>query len=54
MTNRKPTADELIARAAANGYRRGAHREHDEIRHREKHVKKTKRDQDATLGRYVM
>jgi hypothetical protein len=54
MGSRQTTAADLIAQAAANGYKRGAHKEHDEIRHREKHVKKTKRDQDATLKRYVM
>jgi hypothetical protein len=54
MKDRKSTADDLIAQAAARGYRIGAHKEHDEIRHREKHEKKTRRDQDTTLGRYVV
>jgi hypothetical protein len=54
MKSRKSTTDELIAQAAANGYKRGAHKEDDEIRHREKHVKKMMRDQDATLRRCVM
>jgi hypothetical protein len=54
MKRRISIADELIAQAAVNGYKRGAYKEHDEIGHREKHVKKTRRDQDATLGRYVM
>jgi hypothetical protein len=48
------TAADLTAQAAANGCKRGAHKEQDETCHREKHVKKTRRDQDATLKRYVM
>jgi hypothetical protein len=38
MKGRQMTAAELIAQAAAN-YKRGAHKEQDETRHREKHVK---------------
>jgi hypothetical protein len=53
MKYRKSTADDLIAQATARGYRRGAHKEHDKIHHREKHAK-TRSDQDATLQRYVM
>jgi hypothetical protein len=49
------TADELLlARAEANGYQRGAHREADEVRGRDKHVSKTKKNQDATLRRYIL
>ena len=51
---RRATVEELLAEAEANGYKRGAHAERDQIRHREKHVKKTKQDQDATLHRYVL
>ena len=47
-------ADQLLARANANGYKRGAHKEQDQIRGKEKHIAKTKKDQDATLKRYVM
>jgi uncharacterized membrane-anchored protein len=54
MKDRKSTADNLIAQAAANGYRRGAYKEYDEIRHREKHVNKTKSDQDTMLRRYMI
>jgi hypothetical protein len=54
MKGRKSTADDLIAETAANGYRRGAHKEHDKIHHRERHVKKIRSDQDATLRRYIM
>jgi hypothetical protein len=51
---KKATPDELEARVEANGYRRGAHREEDSRRDGNKHVNKTKKDQDATLGHYVM
>lgn len=51
----EPTADELLlARAEANGYRRGAHKQNDQLCGREKHVSKTKKDQDRTLKRYVL
>jgi hypothetical protein len=46
--------DDLIGQAAASDYRRGAHKEDDEIRHHEKYVKQTRSDQDAALRRYVM
>jgi hypothetical protein len=51
---KKATPDELEARAEANGYRRGAHREENSRRDCNKHEDKTKKDQDATLGHYVM
>ncbi|MCJ1426427.1 hypothetical protein MMC29_004330 [Sticta canariensis] len=54
MKGRQITAAGLIAQAAANGYKRGAHKEQDKTVHREKHVKKTRKDQDATLNRYVI
>jgi len=51
----EPSADELLlARAEANGYRRGAHREDDQLCGREKHISKTKKDQDRTLKRYIL
>jgi hypothetical protein len=34
MGVRKTTAADLIAQEAANGYKRGAYKEHDEVRHR--------------------
>ncbi|KAN0085538.1 AdoMet-dependent rRNA methyltransferase [Elaphomyces granulatus] len=46
------TAEELFARAKANGYQRGAHREKDSIRDDNKHTEKTKRDQDRFLDVY--
>ena len=54
MGKRHATADDLLAQAEANGYRRGEHREEDEVRDRHKHVKKTKKDQDAALNRYIL
>ena len=55
MGQQQPTADELLlARAEANGYQRGVHRESDEVRGREKHVTKTKKNQEGTLRRYVL
>jgi hypothetical protein len=55
MSTQQPTADEvLLARAEANGYRRGVHRESDEIRGREKHVTNTKKNKDGTLRRYIL
>ncbi|OAG42721.1 AdoMet-dependent rRNA methyltransferase SPB1 [Fonsecaea monophora] len=55
LSQQELTADELLlARAEANGYQRGAHREADEVSGRDKHVAKTKKNQDATLRRYVL
>lgn len=54
MKGQRNIATDLIAQAAANGYKRGEHKEQDETRHREKHVQKTRRDQDVTLKRYIM
>jgi hypothetical protein len=46
--------DELLARAKANGYRRGEHREQDAVLNRHAHVDKTIYDQDGALRRYVV
>jgi len=46
--------DELLARAKANGYRRGEHREQDAVLNRHAHVDKTIYDQDGILHRYVV
>ena len=54
MARKKTTADELSARAKANGYQRGAHRDKDSLRDQNKHVDKVKKDQDAALHRYVL
>ncbi|KAK5214870.1 hypothetical protein LTR72_012026 [Exophiala xenobiotica] len=54
LSQQELTADELLlAHAEANGYQRGAHREADEVCGRDKHVAKTKKNQDATLRRYI-
>jgi hypothetical protein len=54
MGRRNVTADELLARAEANGYKRGARKEKDCVCDRHKHNDKTKNDQDAALKRYVL
>jgi hypothetical protein len=54
MARNKISGDELIARAKENGYQKGAHRGPDGPRHRNKHVDKVTRDQDAALDRYVL
>src|SRR3984957_8758585 len=52
--NEKPRAGELEARAESNGYKRGAHREKDSTRDNGKHNKKSKRNQNSVLDRYVL
>ena len=54
MAKKKITGAELTGRAKANGYQRGAHRDKDSLRDQNKHVDKVKRDQKATLDRYVL
>jgi hypothetical protein len=54
MGKQQANVDELLARARANGYKRGAHRAADKIRGRGKHVKKAIKDQDRPLKRYVL
>jgi hypothetical protein len=54
MAKRKATAEEPKARAESNGYKRGAHREKDSTRDNRKHNKKTKRNQNSVLDRYVL
>jgi hypothetical protein len=53
MGRREVTVTELVAQAESNGYKWGALKKRDKVRGREMHVKKTKKDQDATLKRYV-
>jgi hypothetical protein len=50
MARNKVTGDELDARAKANGYKKGTHREEDSRRDRNKHGHKTKKDQDSVIG----
>jgi hypothetical protein len=54
MGRREATVTELVAQAESNGYKRGGHKEKGVVREREKHFTKTKKDQDATLKRYVL
>jgi len=35
-------------------YRRGAHKEKEEVRDLHEHIDKTKKDQNAALNRYVL
>ena len=51
---KKDTGEALPACARANGYQRGAHREVDSLRGRNKHFRKTKRDQYAVLDLCVL
>jgi hypothetical protein len=54
MAKRKATAEELEAQAESNGYKREAHREKDNTRDNGKYNKKTKRNQNLVLDRYVL
>lgn len=54
MVKRKATAEELDARAESHGYRRRAQREKDSARDDGKHNKKTKRNQNGVLDRYML
>jgi len=54
MPRKKATAEELLARAESNGYKRGAHCEKDCKRNEKKHVDKTKNHQNLVLNRYVL
>jgi hypothetical protein len=53
MAKRKATAEELLARAGSNGYKRGAHREGDSTQDNGKHSGKTKMTQDILLDGYA-
>jgi hypothetical protein len=54
MAKKKITGAELTARAKANGYQRGTHRDKDNLRNRNKRMDKVKWDQDAALDRYIL
>jgi len=55
MARKKATPDELEARAEANGYQRGRRTgKKTAVETGNKHEDKTKKNQDATLGHYVM
>ena len=55
MAKRKKVAgDELSARAKANGYQRGVHRDKDSLRDQNKHVDRVKMHQNAALDRYIL
>ncbi|KAI9767334.1 MAG: hypothetical protein M1840_005743 [Geoglossum simile] len=48
-----PTGKDLLKKAAAGGYRHGAHRHRDIIKDIPRYVTKTLRDQDWALNRYI-
>lgn len=52
MAPREVPAEELLKRAIANGYKKGAHQVEDSIKDNTKYVKKTLKDQNWALGRY--
>jgi hypothetical protein len=54
VMGRRQTADELNARAKANGYKRGVHREEDSRRDRNKYTDDTIKDQDGALDRCIL
>src|SRR5438105_3297529 len=51
---KKVTGDELSARAKANGYQRGAHRDKNSLRDQTKHVDRVKMHQNTALDRCVL
>ena len=54
MSRKPDDPDELLARAEANGYGGGEHREEDAVPDRHAYVDKTIYDQDGALRRYVV
>jgi hypothetical protein len=52
MPRKEAMAEELLALAKANDYERGAHREKDCIRDANRHVEKTKKNQNHFLRLY--
>jgi hypothetical protein len=48
------TADELLARAEANGYEMGAHKEKDEVQHYYKYTPRIAKNHDTALDCYVL
>jgi hypothetical protein len=54
MGGRPVPADELLARAEANGRKRDEHEEKDKVRNPDKYVPKTKKDQDTALDFYQL
>ena len=51
MAPKEVPAEELLKRAIANGYKKGAHQVEDSIKDNTKYVKKTLKDQNWALGR---
>ena len=54
MAKRKVTAEELLARAESNRYKKGGHLERDSTRDEKSHIGETKKDPNAALDRYIL
>jgi hypothetical protein len=54
MGRRRVTTEELLARAEANRYKKEEHKAEDKVRGGDNYVDKIKKDQGATLDRYVL
>jgi hypothetical protein len=53
MSRKQATAEELLAQAKANSYKRGAHWEKDSIKDTNKYVEKTKKNRNCFLCLYT-
>jgi hypothetical protein len=54
IQGRRSLQDGLRARAKANNYQKGAHRDNDGLRDHNKHMDKIKKDQNTALDRYIL
>jgi len=54
MPRRQATAAGLAALAEKNGYRKGIHKEQDQVKDERRHNDTTKQNHDGTLNRYVL
>jgi hypothetical protein len=53
-SRKRDSLKELLARAKAKEYQRGAHKEEDGVRKHHKYIDKIKKDQDVALDLYVL
>ncbi len=54
MTRRQATAAGLLAQAEASGYKRGAHKEQDQVKDERRHNDVIKKNHQSTLNRYIL
>ena len=54
LERRRANAKDLLVRAEANGYKRGAHTERDQVKDDKKHNAKTQKNHKGTVRRYVL